>query len=68
MKTFGVKSEGVFENREGVFGGIVKMRNESVPNVESLSLCSVILNEVKNLNAFSLCIQILRFAQDDILG
>ena len=28
------KGEGVFENREGVFGGMVKMRNESVPNVE----------------------------------
>ena len=25
----------------------------------------VILNEVKNLNAFTLCIQILRDAQDD---
>ena len=27
----------------------------------------VILNEVKNLNAFTLCIQILRDAQDDNL-
>ena len=33
-----------------------------------LFFCRVILNEVKNLNTFTLCIQILRDAQDDNWG
>ena len=36
-------------------------------NVKTLSLCSVILNEVKNLNTSTTAFQILRDAQDDNL-
>ena len=36
-------------------------------NVEPLSVCHVILNEVKNLNTSTSAFQILRDAQDDNL-